>query len=299
MKKILIIFGTRPEAIKLAPLIKEFRIENKVFETKVCVTAQHRQMLDQVLDFFEIIPDYDLDIMKHNQDLNSLTSSIINNLKDILDGFRPDYAFVHGDTTTTLASSIACFYSKIKVCHVEAGLRTYDLHSPYPEELNRQITSKIAEIHFAPTDDNYSNLINENIPEENIYVTGNTVIDSLFESVSKTKNLKNKFTEKIEKFLEGTKEVILFTGHRRENHGKGFVDICDALLTITKKMPSVKIIYPVHMNPNVSEPVYQLLGNNPNILLLEPLPYQDFIWLMNKSKVILTDSGVFKRKLQV
>lgn len=291
MKKILLIFGTRPEAIKMAPLVKEFQKYPDDFQTKVCVTAQHREMLDQVLDFFEISSDYDLDLMKPGQNLYSLTATIIESLKPILEAFTPDYVFVHGDTTTTMAASIASFYGGAKVCHVEAGLRTHNKHSPFPEEINRQVTGRICDLHFAPTETSKQNLLAENISEDDILVTGNTVIDALFESVMRVKNLSTENIESIKKALLPDQEVILVTGHRRENHGVGFERICQALKEIAKAKPEVKIIYPVHLNPKVQEPVNRHLKDSKNILLMSPLSYPEFIWLMNRSKIIITDSG--------
>ena len=254
----------------MAPLVNEFK-KNSNFQTKVCVTAQHRKMLDQVLNFFQIIPDYDLDLMKPNQSLHSLTANIIKSLKPIFEDFRPDFVFVHGDTTTTMASSIASFYSGIKVCHVEAGLRTLNKFSPFPEELNRQITSRICDYHFSPTLTSKINLVNENISENTILVTGNTVIDALFDSVKRIENLSSVVIDSIQGKLKLNQEVILVTGHRRENHGEGFEKICRALRKIAKLKPNVKIIYPVHLNPNVQEPVKKHLSNNENILLINPL----------------------------
>ena len=290
MKKILLIFGTRPEAIKMAPLVKEFQKYPDEFETKVCVTAQHREMLDQVLVFFDIIPEYDLDLMKSGQNLYGLTSMIINSLKSILDEFRPDYVFVHGDTTTTMAASIASFYSGAKVCHVEAGLRTNNKLSPFPEEINRQIAGRICEYHFAPTENSKCNLIKENIPNNSILVTGNTVIDSLLKSVERVNEKPSKLIQDLSKKI-GNREVILVTGHRRENHGSGFERICRALKRIALDDLNRLIIYPVHLNPKVQEPVNRILSEVNNIILINPLAYQDFIWLMNRSKIIITDSG--------
>ena len=290
MKKILIAFGTRPEAIKMAPIINEFKINSDIFDTKICVTGQHREMLDQVLDFFSINPDYDLNLMKPGQDLFNLTADIILGMKEVFLNFKPDYVFVHGDTTTTLAVSLASFYSECKVCHIEAGLRTNNIWSPFPEEVNRQITSRISSYHFAPTQNAKRNLLKENIPEKNIIVTGNTVIDVLLNSISKViKNPSSKI-KKLSNIL-GSKDIILVTGHRRENHGIGFVRICNALLEIARIKPNVLIIYPVHLNPNVQKPVYDILKNKPNIHLIDPLEYKDFIWLLNRSKLIITDSG--------
>jgi UDP-N-acetylglucosamine 2-epimerase (non-hydrolysing) len=290
-KKILIIFGTRPEAIKMAPLVKEFVNNFKEFETKVCITAQHREMLDQVLEFFEINPDYDLDLMKPNQNLYSLTGDIINGLKPVLDDFKPDFVFVHGDTTTSMASSIAAYYSGAQVCHIEAGLRSQNKWSPFPEEMNRQITGRIADIHFAPTEAAKNNLLLENIDPSAIIVTGNTVIDALLESVAKVDFIENSEIKTLKKTLDKTKKLILVTGHRRENHGQGFINICEAIKQIAEENPLIQIIYPVHLNPNVQKPVYELLNGIENIQLIEPLSYPAFVWLMNKSVLIITDSG--------
>jgi UDP-N-acetylglucosamine 2-epimerase (non-hydrolysing) len=291
LKKVLIIFGTRPEAIKMAPLVKEFKSNSDIFSTRICVTAQHREMLDQVLNFFEIKPDYDLDLMKPGQNLYSLTAIIIESLKSVLEDFNPDYVFVHGDTTTTMAGSIASFYSGAKVCHIEAGLRTNNKLSPFPEEINRQVTSRICDYHFAPTTTSKKNLLKENVAEDSILVTGNTVIDGLLESVTCVENLSNPTVDFIKSELKYEQDVILVTGHRRENHGDGFERICIALREIAKQKPEVKIIYPVHLNPKVQEPVNKHLSDVENILLIDPLSYPDFIWLMNRSKLIITDSG--------
>ena len=290
-KKNLIVFGTRPEAIKMAPLVKEFLKHQDKFETKVCVTAQHREMLDQVLDFFDIIPDFDLDLMKPNQNLYSLTGDIINGMKPVLEEFKPDFVFVHGDTTTTMATSIAGFYSGAKVCHVEAGLRTHDKWSPFPEEVNRQVTGRIADYHFAPTIKSKDNLLLENIKESSVLVTGNTVIDALLESVRIVDNLSNSVIDELKKTINFSKEIILVTGHRRENHGDGFIRITSALKEIAQKFPNVEIVYPVHLNPNVQKPVYEVLSGVDNVKLINPLAYEAFVWLMNKSKLIITDSG--------
>jgi UDP-N-acetylglucosamine 2-epimerase (non-hydrolysing) len=290
MKKNLIIFGTRPEAVKMAPLVKEFQRHSQ-FETRVCVTAQHREMLDQVLEFFEITPDFDLDLMKPNQNLYSLTSDIILGLKPILEEFQPDYVYVHGDTTTTMAASIAAFYSGAKVCHVEAGLRTHNKLSPFPEEINRQVTSRIADIHFAPTIQSKNNLVLENVSEGNIIITGNTVIDALLESSVKVNEIENSEIEGLKKIIDTSKKLILVTGHRRENHGQGFINICEALKEIATTNKDVQIIYPVHLNPNVKKPVYEILGNINSIHLINPLAYPEFVWLMNHSYIIITDSG--------
>lgn len=284
------IFGTRPEAIKMAPLVKEFQKYPEFFDTKICVTGQHREMLHQVLDFFEITPHYDLNIMKPSQNLYSLTAIIIKSLKPILDEYSPDYVFVHGDTTTTMAASLAAFYYGAKVCHVEAGLRTNNKLSPYPEEINRQITTRISDYHFAPTEISKKNLLKENISENSILVTGNTVIDALIDSVKKVNENPTKLIQNLSNQI-GEKEVILVTGHRRENQGSGFERICKALKKISKDNENRLIIYPVHLNPNVQEPVNRILSGVNNIILIDPLPYHDFIWLMNRSKLIITDSG--------
>lgn len=292
-KRNLIVFGTRPEAIKMAPLVKEFQKHPHQFDTRVCVTAQHREMLDQVLSFFEIKPDYDLDLMKPNQNLHSLTSDIITGLKPVLENFAPDYVFVHGDTTTTMATSLAAFYEGAKVCHVEAGLRTFDKKSPFPEEMNRCVTGAIADIHFAPTETSKNNLLRENKPPKSILVTGNTVIDALGLSVDKvnSSNFRDKEIDSMQDFLIQEKKIILVTGHRRENHGQGFIEICRSLKIIAINNPNVELIYPVHLNPNVQKPVYELLNEVENIRLIAPLSYPAFVWLMNKSYLIITDSG--------
>jgi UDP-N-acetylglucosamine 2-epimerase (non-hydrolysing) len=274
----------------MAPLVKEFQNHSQFFDTKVCVTAQHREMLDQVLKFFDITPNFDLNLMKPGQNLYSLTASIIESLKPVLEDFKPNYVFVHGDTTTTMASSIASFYSGAKVCHVEAGLRTNNKLSPFPEEINRQITGRICDYHFAPTDTSKQNLLKENVRENSILVTGNTVIDALLNSLKKvsikTSNIVNEISDRI---LD--KELILVTGHRRENHGAGFERICNALKKIALDDKNRIILYPVHLNPKVQEPVNRILSEIENIILINPLAYQDFIWLMNRSKIIITDSG--------
>ncbi len=292
-KKNLIVFGTRPEAIKMSPLVKAFLKYPNKFETKVCITAQHREMLDQVLDFFEITPDYDLDLMKPDQNLYTLTSDIITNLKPILEEFNPDYVYVHGDTTTTMATSIAAFYSGAKVCHVEAGLRTFNKRSPFPEEINRSIAGRISDYHFSPTSTSKQNLMNENISETEVLVTGNTVIDALEFSAKKvtSSSFKNKEIETLKEIVKDNKKLILVTGHRRENHGQGFINICSALKQIASNNPDVQIIYPVHLNPNVQKPVYKLLEGIDNVQLIAPLSYPSFVWLMEKSYLIITDSG--------
>jgi UDP-N-acetylglucosamine 2-epimerase (non-hydrolysing) len=295
LKKVLLVFGTRPEAIKMAPLVKAFEEESSI-ESKVCVTAQHREMLDQVLEMFDIKPDYDLNIMKPGQDLFDVTSNVLLGLKDVLNDFKPDVVLVHGDTTTTSASSLAAFYNKIKVGHVEAGLRTGDLYSPWPEEANRQITGVLANYHFAPTTTSQNNLLKENKDPKNIIVTGNTVIDALFlalDKIEKNDELKTKIVESINSQYEikEDKKLILVTGHRRENFGDGFINICEALKTLAINNPDVDIVYPVHLNPNVQKPVKEILSNTSNVYLINPLQYESFIYMMNKSYFIITDSG--------
>jgi len=291
MKKILIVFGTRPEAIKMAPLVKAFKREKGKNDIKVCVTAQHREMLDQVLNFFKIKADYDLDLMKPNQNLFSLTGDIIIGMKPVLEDFKPDVVLVHGDTTTSTAAALAAFYSGVKVGHIEAGLRTYNKRSPFPEELNRQLTGKIADFHFAPTETSKRNLLTERTDENSILVTGNTVIDALLESVEIVNQTSgNQYINRLEEIVDVSKKVILVTGHRRENHGQGFLNICDSLNTIAQD-ENVQVIYPVHLNPKVQKPVYEILGGNSNIHLIDPLPYEAFIWLMDKAHIIVTDSG--------
>lgn len=290
MKKNLIIFGTRPEAIKMAPLIKEFQKRDQ-FQTKVCVTAQHREMLDQVLDFFEITPDYDLNLMKPNQNLYSLTSDIITGLQPILEEYKPDYVYVHGDTTTTMAASIASFYAGAKVCHVEAGLRTNNKKSPFPEEMNRQIAGRVADYHFVPTENSEQNLRKENIKENSIVITGNTVIDALLFSSKRVQNFENSEILELKKIIDTEKKIILITGHRRENHGLGFINICEALKEVALNNKNVQIIYPVHLNPNIKGPVYELLSGIENIKLVSPLSYPAFVWLMKNAYLIITDSG--------
>jgi UDP-N-acetylglucosamine 2-epimerase (non-hydrolysing) len=297
--KVLLVFGTRPEAIKMAPLVKIFEKEILI-ELKVCVTAQHREMLDKVLELFEIIPDYDLNVMRAEQSLYDITSTILLGMKSVLEEFQPDIVLVHGDTTTTFATSLAAFYQKIKVGHVEAGLRTNNIYSPFPEEANRQLTGVLANYHFAPTENSKNNLIKENKNPKNIIVTGNTVIDALFLALDKIENnkvLKEKIEKDIEsKFNNSNFEIfkskfILVTGHRRENFGNGFVNICEALKTIAINNPNIEIVYPVHLNPNVQKPVKDILSNIKNIHLIEPLRYESFVYMMSKSYFIITDSG--------
>lgn len=298
-RRMLIVFGTRPEAIKMAPLVKEFE-KSDTFELKVSVTAQHREMLDQVLELFEIVPDYDLDIMKPGQDLYDVTSNVLLGMKDVLHDFKPDVVFVHGDTTTTSATALAAFYQQIKVAHVEAGLRTGDIYSPWPEEANRQITGVLSNYHFTPTTTSQKNLLKENKDPKNIIVTGNTVIDALYLALDKIKNsvaLKENIVTAIEAEIDDTRfnlessKFILVTGHRRENHGQGFINICKALKEIALENPELTIIYPVHLNPNVQKPVKALLSDVNNIYLISPMQYESFIYLMDKSYFIITDSG--------
>jgi UDP-N-acetylglucosamine 2-epimerase (non-hydrolysing) len=290
MKKILLVFGTRPEAIKMAPLVKRLR-QHVDIDTKVCITAQHRQMLDQVLSFFEITPDYDLNLMRPGQNLFQLTADVIVELKPILEEFVPDIVFVHGDTTTSSAAALAAFYAGAKVAHVEAGLRTYDKYAPFPEEMNRQIISRITDYHFAPTEAAKQNLLREGINENNIIITGNTVIDALLWTQEKLKNYHADEIQQIKNIVDPAKKLILVTGHRRENFGHGFLNICTAIKQVAEENNDVQIIYPVHLNPNVQTPVYELLNNTSNIKLISPLAYPAFVWLMSKSYLILTDSG--------
>lgn len=296
MKKVLLVFGTRPEAIKMAPLVKAFENESNI-EVKVCVTAQHREMLDQVLELFDIKPDYDLNLMKPGQDLYDITSNVLLGLKDVLSEFKPDIMLVHGDTTTTSSASLAAFYQQIKVGHVEAGLRTGDIYSPWPEEANRQITGVLANYHFAPTSASKNNLLKENKNIKNILVTGNTVIDALFLALKKIrtdKQLEADIKKQIHNLnyeFKDDKKIILVTGHRRENHGEGFINICEALKTIAVNNPNIDIVYPVHLNPNVQKPVKEILTNTSNVYLINPLQYEQFIYMMDKSYFIITDSG--------
>lgn len=293
-RKILIVFGTRPEAIKMALLIKEFQ-KHAEFEVKVCVTAQHRQMLDQVLEFFEIKPDFDLNLMKQAQDLYDVTSGVLLGMRGIFERYKPDIVFVHGDTTTTSAVSLAAFYQKIDVTHVEAGLRTHDIYSPFPEEINRQITGLIAKYHFAPTAGAKENLLKEGKSAENIVVSGNTVIDALFWTIDKIERdavLRDKILSSINlKFHLGERKFILVTSHRRENFGEGFINICEALREIAADNADADIVYPVHLNPNVQKPVKEILSGLPNIFLMDPLEYDAFVYLMSKAYMIITDSG--------
>lgn len=292
IQKVLLVFGTRPEAIKMAPLVHALKADTR-FESKVCVTAQHREMLDQVLELFEITPDFDLNLMKPGQDLTDVTCGILQNLKPVLAEFQPDYVLVHGDTATTLSATLAAYYQQIKVGHVEAGLRTGNIYSPWPEEGNRKLTGAIANLHFAPTVVSKDNLLSEGIAPENIVVTGNTVIDALFEVINKLKTDKklNSLLSNQFEFLNQDKKVVLITGHRRESFGGGFERICQAIAQTAKKYPDVQFVYPMHLNPNVREPVNRLLANLKNVFLIEPLDYLPFVYLMNRSSILLTDSG--------
>ena len=296
MKKVLIVFGTRPEAIKMAPLVKEFEKNNNLFEMKVCVTAQHREMLDQVLELFEITPHYDLNIMKSGQDLYDVTSNVLLGMRDVLSEYNPDIVLVHGDTTTTSSTTLAAFYQRIKIGHVEAGLRTHDLYSPWPEEANRQITGVLANYHFSPTTNSQQSLLNEGKNSDAIIVTGNTVIDALnlmLNKIESNNELENQIKEKLEclNFNYDNTKLILVTGHRRENFGQGFLNICKALKDLAVSNPDVNIVYPVHLNPNVQKPVNELLNNVKNIHLIDPLQYETFLYLMKRSFFIITDSG--------
>jgi UDP-N-acetylglucosamine 2-epimerase (non-hydrolysing) len=290
--KVLTVFGTRPEAIKMAPLVHALA-KDPHFEAKVCVTAQHREMLDQVLNLFSIVPDYDLNIMSPGQGLTEITCRILQGLKPVLESFKPDVVLVHGDTTTTAAASLAAFYQRIPVGHVEAGLRTGDLYSPWPEEANRTLTGHLAMYHFAPTENSRQNLLRENLSDKRIFVTGNTVIDALFwvrDRVMNDEALNTDLSLRFP-FLNTGKKMILVTGHRRESFGQGFEKICHALAEIAASNPDVQIVYPVHLNPNVSEPVNRILGHVDNVMLIEPQEYLPFVWLMNHAWLILTDSG--------
>lgn len=296
MKRILLVFGTRPEAIKMAPLVKALQKEPEHFETKVCVTAQHRQMLDQVLEVFGIVPEYDLNIMAPNQDLFDITSRVLLGLREVFNDFRPDIVLVHGDTTTSMAASLAAFYRQIPIGHVEAGLRTYNMQSPWPEEMNRQVTDRMCSYYFAPTEKSRRNLLQENIADEKIFVTGNTVIDALLMAVNiieENQYIKNSIIGELQAkgYTVGQRPYILVTGHRRENFGDGFLHICQAIRQIAAEHPEMDIVYPVHLNPNVQKPVYELLSGTPNIYLISPLDYLPFVYAMQHSTLLLTDSG--------
>lgn len=300
----MLVFGTRPEAIKMAPLVKEFQKHPDRFNTIVCVTGQHRQMLDQVLELFEITPDYDLNIMKQGQDLYDVTAKVLTGMRDVLKETMPDIVLVHGDTTTSTASALAAFYQQIPVGHVEAGLRTHNIYSPWPEEMNRQITGRIAEYDFAPTPLSKSNLISEGISEDKITVTGNTVIDALYWVINKINNnakLKESLRSDLRKAgydigrLDNGKKLVLITGHRRENFGEGFISMCRAIKTLTEMYPHVDFVYPMHLNPNVRKPIHEVFGDNlnnlDNMFFIEPLEYLSFVYLMERSHIVLTDSG--------
>ncbi len=296
MKKILVVFGTRPEAIKMAPIIQKLKKEEDCYETRVCVTAQHREMLDQVLDLFKINPDYDLNIMQPDQDLDEVASKILIKLKSVLDDFLPDLVLVHGDTITTFTASLSAYLKKIKVGHVEAGLRTGDLFSPWPEEGNRKLTSILTDYHFAPTALSKKNLLDEGIDESKIFITGNSVIDALQITVNRIENdkkLKSQIEKRVEKsgFVNLSSKFILVTGHRRENFGQGMLNICESLKVLAKNNLDINFLYPVHLNPNVRKPVNDLLSDISNIKIVEPFEYEEFVYLMSKSYLILTDSG--------
>ena len=292
MKRILTVFGTRPEAIKMAPLVAALA-EDERFDSRVCVTAQHREMLDQVLALFEIIPDYDLNLMQAGQSLNDVTSRILLELKPVLQEFNPDVVLVHGDTATTFASSLTAYYEKIDVGHVEAGLRTGDIYSPWPEEANRKLAGVLAKYHFAPTEASKQNLLQESYCDDSIFVTGNTVIDALLSVIEKIEHNIDLQQElkKHYQFLNESKDLVVITGHRRENFGKGFENICEAIAELAEKHPETQFVYPVHLNPNVQKTVVRLLSNLENVFLIDPLEYLPFVNLMRLSTIILTDSG--------
>jgi len=290
MKKILITFGTRPEAIKMAPLINELKNHKDTFDVRIGVTGQHHTLLEQVLDFFEIVPHYNLKLMKDRQDLSELSASILVEMKKVLADFKPDYLFVHGDTTSSTFAAIAGFYAGVKICHVEAGLRTHQLNVPFPEEANRQLTARLAWLHFAPTVLAKNNLISEGINPSQIFVTGNTIIDALLYANEKIKQLKHEPIQQLKTLINANKPTILVTCHRRENFGEGFEQICKALKHIVLNN-DVQVVYPLHLNPNIRDSVMEMLGDINNIMLTEPLDYPSFIWLMNTASFIITDSG--------
>lgn len=304
MKKVMLVFGTRPEAIKMCPLVKEFQKHSNEFETIVCVTGQHREMLDQVLNIFDVTPDYDLNIMKQGQDLYDVTARVLVGMRDILKEVQPDVVLVHGDTTTSTASALSAFYQQIPVGHVEAGLRTHNIYSPWPEEINRQITGRIATYNFAPTPLSKNNLLREAINEDSITVTGNTVIDALYWVVDKIKT-DAELQKNLDTVLDNAgydvarlsdgKKLVLITGHRRENFGDGFINMCTAIKDLTKKYPEVDFVYPMHLNPNVRKPIHEVFGEDlshlGNMFFIEPLEYLSFVHLMSKSTIVLTDSG--------
>ncbi|MBR4166511.1 MAG: UDP-N-acetylglucosamine 2-epimerase (non-hydrolyzing) [Bacteroidales bacterium] len=301
MKKVMLVFGTRPEAIKMCPLVKEFQKHGEEFETIVCVTGQHREMLDQVLKIFEVTPDYDLNIMKQGQDLYDVTARVLTGMRDVLKEAKPDVVLVHGDTTTSTAAALAAFYQQIPVGHVEAGLRTHNIYSPWPEEMNRQITGRIATYDFAPTPLSRQNLLDEGVAEDKITVTGNTVIDALQMVVSKMEvnpELEGALRAKLYRCgynVNRERRLVLITGHRRENFGEGFISMCTAIKDLTKKYPDVDFVYPMHLNPNVRKPIHEVFGENldglGNMFFIEPLEYLEFVYLMSKSFIVLTDSG--------
>ena len=304
MKKVMLVFGTRPEAIKMAPLVKEFQKQPKRVETVVCVTGQHREMLDQVLKIFDIKPDYDLNIMKQGQDLYDVTARVLTGMRDVLKEVKPDVVLVHGDTTTSTAAALAAFYQQIPVGHVEAGLRTHNIYSPWPEEMNRLLTGRLATYHFSPTPLSRNNLIKESVDDRNIIITGNTVIDALYWVVDKIKNnkeLDNELEDILSKAgydvnrLNNGKKLVLITGHRRENFGDGCINMCTAIKDLTVKYPDLDFVYPMHLNPNVRKPIHEVFGENlsglKNMFFIEPLEYLSFVYLMEKSSIVLTDSG--------
>ena len=304
MKKVMLVFGTRPEAIKMAPLVKEFQKQPKRVETVVCVTGQHREMLDQVLKIFDIKPDYDLNIMKQGQDLYDVTARVLTGMRDVLKEVKPDVVLVHGDTTTSTAAALAAFYQQIPVGHVEAGLRTHNIYSPWPEEMNRLLTGRLATYHFSPTPLSRNNLIKESVDDRNIIITGNTVIDALYWVVDKIKNnkeLDNELEDILSKAgydvnrLNNGKKLVLITGHRRENFGDGFINMCTAIKDLTVKYPDLDFVYPMHLNPNVRKPIHEVFGENlsglKNMFFIEPLEYLSFVYLMEKRSIVLTDSG--------
>lgn len=304
MKKVMLVFGTRPEAIKMAPLVKEFQKYPEQVKTMVCVTGQHREMLDQVLGIFDIHPDYDLNVMKQGQDLYDVTAHVLTGMRDVLKETQPDVVLVHGDTTTSTASALAAFYQQIPVAHIEAGLRTHNIYSPWPEEMNRQITGRIATYHFAPTPLSRQNLLNEGVKEWQVHVTGNTVIDALYwvvDKMKKDKTLDVMLTGVLRNAgydtnrLNGDRKLVLITGHRRENFGDGFINMCRAIKTLAEKYPETDFVYPMHLNPNVRKPIHEVFGENlsvlDNLFFIEPLEYLSFVYLMEKSDIVLTDSG--------